>query len=187
LRLDGLVGTVMLAQRHEDSLVRAQVGELPPAGVCCRRCLGLDCAPGSNRGPIRNALAENEGGLIACSRHGASRRRRRRRAGGGARGRTGQTCHRAAGGQDGHRGSECEALATTRRNLLARVHELVVEAPADARCAAAGIVAIAEAAGLTAADPDLSHPAPMLHFRSGRARGMALWMRAAASSARRER
>ncbi len=44
-------------------------------------------------------------------------------------------------------GAECEALATTPRDLLAHVDELVVEAHADAPCAAADIVAIAEAAG----------------------------------------
>jgi FkbM family methyltransferase len=63
-------------------------------------------------------------------------------------------------------GAECEALVTTPRNLLARIDELVVEAHADAPCAPAGIVAIAEAAGLTAVDPDLRHAAPMLHFEA---------------------
>jgi len=63
-------------------------------------------------------------------------------------------------------GAECDALATTPRDLLARIDELVVEAHADAPCSPAGIVAMAEAAGLTAVDPNLSHPAPMLHFEA---------------------
>ncbi len=68
-------------------------------------------------------------------------------------------------------GAECEALATTPSNLLARIDELVVEAHADASCAPSRIVAMAEAAGLTAVDPDLSQPAPILHFEPARWEG----------------
>jgi FkbM family methyltransferase len=61
-------------------------------------------------------------------------------------------------------GAECEALARTPRDLLARIDELVVEAHADAPCRPAAIVAIAEAAGLSSVELDLTHPAPILHF-----------------------
>jgi hypothetical protein len=68
-------------------------------------------------------------------------------------------------------GAECEALARTPPDLLARIDELIVEVHADRRCAPADIVAIAEAAGLNAVDPDLSHSAPILHFEASAPRG----------------
>jgi FkbM family methyltransferase len=61
-------------------------------------------------------------------------------------------------------GAECEALAATRSELLARVDELVVEAHIDAPCRPADIILIAQAAGLRGMKLDLSHPAPLLHF-----------------------
>jgi FkbM family methyltransferase len=63
-------------------------------------------------------------------------------------------------------GAECEALARTSPDLLARVDELVVEAHAGAGCEPARIVAIAEGAGLQGVHIDLDHPAPVLHFRA---------------------
>ena len=45
-------------------------------------------------------------------------------------------------------GAECEALARTPRELLARVDELVLEPHPEAGCDPAAIVAIATAAGL---------------------------------------
>lgn len=62
-------------------------------------------------------------------------------------------------------GAECEALASTPRDRLARVDELVVEAHARAACRPAEIVALAEAAGLRGVELDLDQPAPVLHFR----------------------
>lgn len=61
-------------------------------------------------------------------------------------------------------GAECEALAETPRELLARVDELVVEAHADAPCRPSDIVAIAESAGLHGVEIDLNHRAPVLYF-----------------------
>ena len=64
-------------------------------------------------------------------------------------------------------GAECEALAQTPAELLARVEEMVVEVHADAPCRAADIVATAQEAGLRGVAIDLNHSAPLLHFRGG--------------------
>jgi FkbM family methyltransferase len=68
-------------------------------------------------------------------------------------------------------GAECEALAGTPSDVLARVDELVIETHEDAPCQAAHIITLAGAAGLSRIDgkPGASasrhRGAPVLHFR----------------------